>query len=491
MVRRPGSVLIQDLGEQDQDRSQPLVVRVEARLRSAILSGNLAPGSRLPSSRVLSRDLKVSRHTVEWAFTRLQAAGFLVRKRGSGTYVAQEIPSREQRPRVPVPKPRRGSPARISLRGSVLSSFRGMPDARVGNAFTPSLPALELFPRQLWARLVARALRRPGMTGWAYGPTAGLPELREAIAAHVAGTRGVVCTPQQVIVVSSGHQAIDLTVRVLVEPGEAVWVEDPTYQPAARLFRAAGANLIPVPVDRQGFDLEAARARHAVARLAYITPSQQYPSGGLMPPLRRVALTAWAEQENGWILEDDYDGDFRYRGRPLAALQALDAAGRVIYTGSFNKMLFPGLRLAYLIVPASLVDPFVGAKFSLDAFTPGHTQMALAEFIRDGHLATHLRQLLVEYDRRRQALLEALQTVAQDVEVGDSEGGMHLTVYLRRPLDEYAIAERCARSRVSLYPLSRYYLGPPRFGFVLGFACVSPSRIHSAMRVVARAIAEQ
>lgn len=432
----------------------------------------------------------MSRHTVEWAFSRLVAAGFLIRKPGSGTYVAREIPDRELGPPTPWPRPRQPGPARVSLPGSVLSGVPGMREARVGGAFVPSLPAPELFPRQLWARLLVRALRRPGMTGWAYGPTSGLPELREAIAAHLAGTRGVVCTPDQVIVVSSGHQAIDLAARVLVDPGEAVWVEDPTYQPAARLFRAAGANVIPVPVDRQGFDLEAARARHPGARLAYVTPSQQYPSGGLMPLWRRTALVAWAAQENTWILEDDYDGDFRYRGRPLPALQALDAGGRVLYTGSFNKILFPGLRLAYLVVPTALADAFVGAKFSLDAFTPGHTQAALADFIREGHLAAHLRQLLVEYDRRRQALLEALQSVSKDMEVGDSEGGMHLTVYLRDSLDESAIAERCWRSGVVLHPLSRYYLGPPRSGFVLGFACVCPSRIQAAMRVVARALRE-
>ena len=490
MVRRPGSVLFQNLGALDADRAQPLVVQVEARIRSAILSGNLTPGTRLPSSRVLAGDLKVSRHTIEWAFTRLQAAGFLVRKRGSGTYVAQEVPARERPPRVPVPRPRPPLPSRISRRGSMLSSFPGMRGALAGHAFIPSLPAHELVPRQLWTRLINRALRRPGLSGWAYGPTAGVPELRAAIAAHVSATRGVVCSPEQVIVVSSGHQTIDLTVRVLIEPGEAVWVEDPTYQPAARLFRGAGAEVIPVPVDRQGFDLERARARHAVARLAYITPSQQYPSGGLMPPLRRAMLVAWAQQENGWILEDDYDGDFRYQGRPLAALQALDPPGRVIYAGSFNKILFPGLRIAFLVAPTGLVDAFVGAKFSLDAFTPGHTQMALAEFIREGHLATHVRHLLVEYDRRRQALLEALRTVEDDLEVGDSEGGMHLTVYLRRTTDEFTIAERCARSRVILYPLSRYYLGPPRFGFVLGFAGASPGRIQAAMRVVARALKE-
>ncbi len=489
MVRRSTSVLILDIQDRDNARAQPLVARVENRLRGAILGGSLAPGSRLPSSRILARDLKVSRHTVEWAFSRLTAEGFLVRRRGSGTFVVGEIPDREQ---TPVAAPRRGGsspPApQLSDRGTLLSGFRGFREPLIGRAFAPSVPALELFPRQIWTRLITRAHQRPGMSGWAYGPTAGLPELREAIAAHLAGTRGVLCSPDQVVVVSSGHQAIDLAARLLLDPGDRVWVENPCYPTSARLLRAAGAEVVPVAVDGEGFDVDAALAVEPRARMAYVTPSHQYPSGGLMPLCRRSALVAWAERTGGWVLEDDYDGDFRYAGRPLAALQAIDAAGRVIYLGTFNKMMFSGLRLAFLVVPPELVDGFIGAKHALDGFTPLHTQAALAEFIREGHLAAHLRRLLLEYDRRRRALLSALQAVAEHLEIGQSEGGMHLTVYLRRPLDEKGIVERCARAGVMLLRLSNYYLERPRTGFVLGFACVTPARIHTAMRVVARAL---
>lgn len=489
MVRRSTSVLILDVEDRGNAPAQPLVVRVENRLRGAILGGSLAPGSRLPSSRILARDLKVSRHTVEWAFSRLTAEGFLVRRRGSGTFVVPEIPDREQ---SPVSPPRRDGRSdgsvRLSRRGQTLSFFTGFPEALPARAFQPSMPALELFPRQTWTRLITRAHQRAGMAGWAYGPTAGLPELREAIAAHVAGTRGVLCSPDQVVVVGSGHQAVDLAVRLLLDPGDRVWVENPCYPTTARLLRAAGAEVVPVAVDREGFDVEAALAIEPCARMAYVTPSHQYPTGGLMSLARRAALVAWAERTGGWILEDDYDGDFRYAGRPLAALQAIDGAGRVIYLGTFNKMMFPGLRLAFLVAPPDLVGGFAGAKHSFDAFTAQHTQAALAEFIREGHLASHLRRLLLEYDRRRRALLAALHTVADQLETGQSEGGMHLTVYLRRPRDERGIVDRCARSGVVLQRLSRYYLENPRAGFVLGFACASPARIHSAMRVVARAL---
>jgi GntR family transcriptional regulator/MocR family aminotransferase len=486
MVRRPASVLILDFDKPNGSSPQPLVVRVESRIRSAIMSGSLAPGSRLPSSRILAQDLKVSRHTVEWAFTQLQAEGFVIRRRGSGTFVARDIPEREQPPETPLRRARPPLLATLSRRGAVMASFPGFPEPLIGRAFIPSIPAVELFPRQIWQRLVGRALQRPGMTGWAYGPTGGLPELREAIAAHVSGTRGVVCAPDQVVIVSSGHQAIDLAARILLDPGDTVWVENPCYPTATRLFRAADAEVVPVPVDQEGFDVAAARAINPQARLAYVTPSHQYPTGAHMPLARRTALVAWAEREQGWIIEDDYDGDFRYAGRPLAALQALDSAGRVLYLGTFNKMMFPGLRLAFMVVPPGLIDPSLGAKHTMDAFAPGHTQAALAEFIREGHLATHLRRLVVEYDRRRRALLAALETVSDELEVGHSEGGMHLTVYLRRPLDERAIVERCGASGVTLSGLSRFYQGCPRHGFVLGFACASPSRIHAAMRTVAQ-----
>ena len=486
MVRRPASVLILDLDKPNGSGPQPLVVRVEGRIRGAIMSGSLAPGSRLPSSRVLARDLKVSRHTVEWAFTQLQAEGFVIRRRGSGTFVARDIPEREQPPEAPPRRAGHHSQASLSRRGTVMAGFPGFREPLIGRAFTPSIPAMELFPRQIWQRLVTRALQRPGMSGWAYGPTAGLPELQEAIAAHVSGTRGVVCAPEQVVVVSSGHQAIDLAVRILLDPGDAAWVENPCYPTAARLLRAAGADVVPVPVDDRGFHVEAAVALNARARLAYVTPSHQYPSGAHMPLDRRTALVAWAEREQGWVIEDDYDGDFRYAGRPLAALQALDSAGRVIYLGTFNKMMFPGLRLAFMVVPPGLIDATIAAKHTMDAFAAGHTQAALAEFIREGHLATHLRRLLVEYDRRRRALLAALETVSDELEVGQSEGGMHLPVYLRRAVDERTLSQRCLAAGVVLSGLSRFYQSCPRSGFVMGFACASPPRIHAAMRTVAQ-----
>ena len=487
-----GSIQVLDVGGLREVAGDPLYLRIAARLRSAILAGNLTGGSRLPSSRILARDLKASRPTVERAFDQLRAEGFLVRRRGSGTFVAAAVPERERRPETgqAAASATPGAPS-LAQSGVIFAAYPSHRESVTGIAFTPSLPAPDLFPRQAWERLVSRAIRRPGADYWEYGASAGHRLLRTAIAAHVAGTRAVACAPEQVIVVSSTQQAVDLAARVLLGPGDAAWVEDPSYPPAVNLLRIAGAAVAAIPVDGDGFDVEAALAIHPPARMVYVTPSHQYPSGGLMSLPRRLALLAWAARDRAWILEDDYDGDLRYSGRPLASLQALDPAGRVIYIGTFNKMMFPSLRIAFLVAPPSLVDPFTKAKHLMDGHAPSHTQVALAEFIAKGHLATHLRHLLGEYESRRGTLLAALETLLDKLDMGSSNAGLHLAAYLRRPLDDRRISAECARLGVDLHPLSRFYLGPPRAGFVLGFACSRPSRTHTAMRLVARVIGGQ
>jgi GntR family transcriptional regulator / MocR family aminotransferase len=486
-MKQAASVLVLDLGGLDQ--GQPLGVRVEGRLRRAILEGNLPPGSRLPSSRMLARDLKVSRHTVEWAFLQLESEGFLVRRAGSGTFVADKVPAHHKQPELRAPAKRSPAPSpSLSKRGCELTNYPGHSEHTIGRAFTPSMPALDLFPRQIWARLLARAARQAGNDAWAYGASNGLVRLREAIAGHIAGTRAVACSPHQVIVVSSAQQGLDLAARVLLDPGDTAWVEDPGYPPAIRLLRAAGAKVVPVPTDTDGFHAGAAMKIAPKARLAYVTPSHQYPGGGLMSLMRRTTLLAWAERESGWIIEDDYDGDFRYSGRPLAALQALDPAGRVIYIGTFNKMMFPSLRLAFLVVPRGFIDPFLAAKHTMDGHAPGHTQAALASFISEGHLATHLRRMLRDYDERRQALLTGLKSLEDQLEIGPAEAGLHVSAFLRRRRDDSEIAIQCAKAGIDLHPLSRFYQGHARAGFVLGFACATPRQLRSGLRVLSAAL---
>jgi GntR family transcriptional regulator/MocR family aminotransferase len=491
-MRYPRSIQILDVAGPQEHHDQLLHVRIADRIRRAILGGSLLPGARLPSARVLARDLNMSRPTVERAFDRLQAEGFVVRRRGSGSFVAASVPERE---RLPQPIRRAVGPAKpetpISVRGRVFTAYPGHPEPANGTAFTPSLPAVELFPRRVWGRLLSRAIQRPGALHWTYGATAGLSRLREAIAAHVAGSRGAACSPEQVIVLSSAQQGVDLAVRVLLDPGDAAWVEDPSYPPAVHLLRAAGAQVSAIPVDTDGLDVDTAIAIQPAARLAYVTPSHQYPSGGTMSLPRRLALLGWAAREGAWILEDDYDGDLRYAGRPLASLQALDRSGRVIYIGTFNKVMFSSLRIAFLIAPAALVEPLVNAKHLMDGHPPGHTQAALADFLGEGHLANHLRELLDVYDRRRRQLIAELDTLSDVLEIGPSDAGLHLAAYLRRPLDDRRISAECAKAGVDLHPLSRFYVGPARAGFVMGFACARPAQQRSAMEIVARTIRAQ
>ncbi|MEP7002824.1 MAG: PLP-dependent aminotransferase family protein [bacterium] len=489
MPRQPGSIQMLNVEGLPVTGDQPLTIRVEALIRRAILSGNLVANTRLPSSRVLALDLGVSRHTVEHAFEQLVAEGFLVRRRGSGTFVASAVPEREQPPLARENGVVEAQPASsVSQRGALIAAYAGRREPTLGTAFTPGIPAVEFFPREVWRRLMSRAMSRAEVDDWSYGASNGLPELRSAIAAHIAGSRAVACTPDQVIVTTSAQQAVDLVARVLIDPGDSAWVEDPCYPLGVQLLKAAGANICPVPVDADGLDVDIALERAPLARLAYVTPSHQYPSGSLMSMSRRQALLAWAERERAWIIEDDYDGDVRYAGRPLASLQGLDAAGRVIYIGTFNKTMFSSLRLAYLVAPPSLVEPFLAAKHMMDGHTPTHTQAAMTRFIDDGHLATHLRRLVGAYDERRQALLSALEGLSDVLDVGPSDAGLHLTAYLRHGVDDSAVSRECQNAGVDLYALSRFYFGPPRSGFVLGFACSSPSRTEEAMRTVAREI---
>ncbi|MEP6474136.1 MAG: PLP-dependent aminotransferase family protein [Gemmatimonadota bacterium] len=488
MARQSRSTQFLDVGGLHADRSQPLHTRLALRLRNAILAGNFPAGSRLPSTRIMAQDVQASRPTVERAFDELKAEGFLVRRRGSGTFVAEHLPEREQLPRRTARVHSMPKAPRLSHRGRVFAGYRGHGQPLVGRAFTPSIPAADLFPRQVWSRLLSRAVKRSGTDTWAYGASAGQPELRAAIAAHIAGARAVACSPDQIIVLSSAQQAVDLAARVLLDPGQAVWVEDPGYPPAMRLLAAAGTRVVPVPVGPDGLAVDEALTFATDARMAYVTPSHQYPGGGLMTLERRQALLAWAATSEGWILEDDYDGDLRYSGRPLASLQALDTHDRVIYVGTFNKMMFPGLRIAFMVAPPDLVEAFVNTKHLLDGHAPGHTQAALAEFIDEGHLATHLRRVVGEYDRRRLALLAALEPLSDELEIGPADAGLHLATYLRHPIDDAAVAADCARKGVDLDPLSRFYLGQPRSGFVLGFACTRPAQTQVAMATVTRTI---
>ncbi|MGO1070506.1 MocR-like pyridoxine biosynthesis transcription factor PdxR [Lysobacter sp. CA199] len=494
MAKHAGSVFSVDVAGLESEPGQPAYARICERIRAAIVSGALAPNARLPSGRTLAQDLGVARNTVDWALDQLVADGYIVRRRGAGSFVAAQLPERDAPPLTPARAAAPAvdaSPRRLSRRAQALRAYPGHYSGASAIAFTPSLPPIDPFPRAVWNRLVQREAAKPGGEYWEYGASNGLPALRSAIAAHASAMRAVRCSPEQVLVVTSTQQAVELAAKVLADPGETAWCETPGYQPVQHCLRAAGVDVVAVPVDESGLNVHAGQALAADARLAYVTPAHQYPLGVEMSIERRKALLAWARERDGYVLEDDYDGDYRYQGRPIASLQGMDDHGRVIYIGSFNKILFPGLRIAYAIVPEALIAAFVDAKHAADGHTALLMQGALAAFIHEGHLGRHLRKTRAIYDERRIAFLDEAAALADLLEFGPAIAGMHVTALFQRELagrlDDRAVADACARAGVVVHPLSKYG-ACERAGLVFGFAGATRADARAGLAIVRRAI---
>ena len=369
------------------------------KLRRAILDGRLRAGAKLPSTRGLAQELAIARNTVMGAYEQLLAEGYLEGKTGSGTYVARTLPEAvlnisPVRPTASVTR----NPGRLSRRGQTLATNRlGIRYIEPPRPFRPGTPAIDHFPFDLWSRLLAKYWRREPAGLLPYTDPAGYEPLRAAIAEYISAARAVRCDPEQIIVVSGAQQALDLATRLLLDPGDEVWMEDPGYNGARAAFLGAGVKPVAVPIDNDGLDVTMGEKLSPHARLAYVTPSHQYPTGVVMTLSRRLGLLRWAERKRRWILEDDYDSEFRYASRPVPSLQGLDKSGTVIYCGTFSKVLFPSLRLGYIVVPASLVDAFRGAKAVVDRHCPTVEQAVLAEFIAEGHLARHIRRMRMLY----------------------------------------------------------------------------------------------
>jgi len=485
MAKRATSVYSVDVINPDMS-GRPAHVRISERIRNAIASGALAQNARLPSSRTLARDLGVARNTVDEALGQLVAEGLIVRRRGAGSFVSGQ-PSEP-----PPPAARRASKGkvaapRISSRARALQAYPGHYKSNRATPFTPSLPPGEFFPRKIWMRLLNREAAKPGSAYWEYGASNGLPTLREAIAAHAAAMRGTRASADQVIVTTSTQQAVELAAKVLADPGDCCWVETPGYQPVQHVLRAAGLKVVQVPVDRQGLNVESGRQLQPHARLAYVTPTHQYPMGYEMSLARRDALLKWATAEDACIVEDDYDGDYRYEGRPITSLQDMDC-DRVVYVGSFNKILFPGLRIAYAIVPEALVGAFVDAKHAADGHTALLSQGVLAAFIAEGHLAQHLRTTRASYNERRLAFLEEARVLDSLLQFEPAMGGMHVTGLFRNAsIDDRAVAAECARRGIAVDPLSKYG-AIDRGGLVFGYAAASRDDTRAGLEVVRQAI---
>jgi GntR family transcriptional regulator/MocR family aminotransferase len=468
----------------------PLRAQIYRDLRGAILDGRLKPGERLPSTRMLSAEMGVSRNTAEGAYEQLVAEGYLSRRIGSGTFVASSLPGR------PVGAARRLAPVRaaapprgLSSRGRALAHSLTCSDPLSIRAFGAGFPALDEFPAALWRRLTARRLRASGAELLGYGDPSGYPPLREAIARYVSESRGVRCRAEDVIVLTSSLQAIGLAARMLLERGDPVWIENPFFPGALSALEAAGARLHAVPVDAEGIRVDEGERAARDARLAYVTPSHQYPTGVTMSLERRLALLDWARRANAWILEDDYDSEFRYEGRPIAAIQGLDRAGRVFYLGTFTKSLFPSIRVAYLVVPPSFASPFVHARRQLDGHTATLPQAVIADFMNEGHFAAHLRRMRAIYRSRRDAIADAIDRELRGrVRVGPADGGFQIVLGLQPDEDDRAIARRAAVAGIDLTPLSRYTLGKGEPGLVLGYSALSPEGIREGVRGLAKVL---
>jgi GntR family transcriptional regulator/MocR family aminotransferase len=471
----------------------PLHRQIYQGVRERILDGRLKPGERLPSSRALAALLRVGRNTVLEAFDMLHAEGYLEARTGSGTFVTRSLP--DAPPRRPPLRGREPEPppelllsawARRALAESVALPAALSPDATRRANFRNGLLPDRPFPWRVWEKLARDRLAYPDPRDFQYGQPTGAESFRRAIADYVTRARGVRCTPEQVMVTSGSQGALDLISRVLLEPDQEVAVENPGYPGARRAFVAAGARLAPVGVDADGLRPELLPAR---ARLLYLTPSHQYPTGGVLPVARRLATIDWARPAGAWILEDDYDSEYRYGGRPLAAMQGLGPE-RVIYCGTFSKALYPGFRLGFLVAPRELVEVLGDVRYAVDRQPPTLEQLIAADFLRDGHFERHLRRMRLVYAERRAALTTALKRYLPTWSWRDSGAGLHLYVRLPADTTEAEVIDRAAALGIGLHGASQYDLDPSSAppALVLGYAHLEPERIADCIRLLGTAL---
>jgi GntR family transcriptional regulator/MocR family aminotransferase len=456
--------------------------------RRAIVTGQMRPGQRVLSTRSLAAELKISRIPVLNAYEQLLAEGYFETFVGAGTRVAGSIPDDMATPTLgkgqkafPEEIIRRVGLRRISRRAVALTHLPTQSWLNIVGAFRVSLPALDHFPLGVWSKLVARHSRKPAQ---GYGDAMGYLPLRETIGEYLGAARAVRCDPSQIMVTTGSQQGLQLTAQVLVDPKDRVWIEEPGYPSARQTFIAAGAQLIPVPVDQEGMNVSELIRRGQKARAVYITPSHQYPLGMTMSATRRMQLLNWAVRNGAWIIEDDYDSEYRFESRPIASLQGLDTDARVIYVGTFSKVMFPALRLGYVVVPKDLLPAFCAARDAADVFSSTLYQLVMTDFIREGHFARHIRRMRMLYMERRRALVEAIRAQMGDtLEVIGAEAGMHLAALLPSGTDDVAVSKDAARRGISATPLSTCYLRPlARTGVILGYGGTNAHQIHDGIR---------
>jgi GntR family transcriptional regulator/MocR family aminotransferase len=472
----------------DRKSEVPLIRQVYVAIREAIVSGALRAGAQVPSTRTLARELGVSRTTVVVAYDHLIAEGYIEPVSGAGSFVTSAL---------------RDAAGRSELQSSGVSDVRTSRAARTyvaarrltleggatARAFRIGEPDVREFPSALWARLLNRAWKRHAPDALRYGPAGGSMRLRQEIAQYLAATRGVKSSAEQVILVRGAQQGLDLCARLLLDPGDSAWVEDPGYVIGRQVLRGVGAQIVPVPTDAEGLLVTEGKSSAENARVAYVAPSNQFPLGSTMSLRRRVELLGWAASIGAWIIEDDYDSEFRYAGQPLTALQGLDSAGRVLYIGTFSKTLFPALRLGYVVVPPQLVEVFSAARSTIDHAASSVEQLALAEFLASGQFARHVRQMRTLYRNRHDALVEAARELGDLLRIEPARTGMHVVGWLPAGVSDQQVAAAALEAGLETLPLSAHCVTrelPP--GLVLGFAAVDETAVRTAVPKLARVI---
>jgi len=478
----------------DRDDATPLFRQIYRQVRSAILSQALRPGTKLPSTRNVASRLGVARASVVSAYEQLLAEGYLSGKVGSGTYISADLPEPiDRRARRPQKQPAaaarqiRLTAQAFELAFENVARLDAQRDARPFNLGRSLVDARTV---EAWRKISHRAFRSLAPIHLGYSDARGLLELRQTVCDYLRAARAVNCEPEQILVTAGTQQAIDIAIRVLLAPGDEVWVEDPCYPMTYAALAAAKVKFRHIPIDAQGLDVGVGTRAAPKARAVFVTPSHQFPLGVVLSMARRLELLAWARDAGAWIIEDDYHSEFQYSARPLASLQGLDDANRVIYVGTLNKVLFPGLRMGYAVVPPPLVRAFVGLRYLMDRQPSTLHQTVVAEFMGQGHFAAHIRRMRLLYRNQRDLLVAELASrVGADVAVQAPQQGMHLVAYLRDGLSDIHI-EQAARERgIIVQAVSRLYkAAPARSGLMLGFSGYSPSAIIPAVARLAQIV---